>query len=327
LRNAARAIRRVAPHISVVSPLVLPAWGNPIIRAANNVALWFQASLWRFAWGRADLIIVYAPAGCVLLPPLRGFASRRRPKVVYHCVDDIAAQPDMPSALIHRWEEALIDASLGAVTTSPELTARVRGLGASNVLEQTNVVDYERFADARERSADRRPSNVVGFVGALSPYKFDFDLVFAAARCRPHLTFQLYGPVGEGEAGADTRIATLPPNVVLGGYVPSSAVPSVMAGFDVAIIPTPHNRYTRSMFPMKFFEYLAVGLPVVASELPALASYREVAFLTVGVEAFVDAIDRALAGEGASRPARLALARSHTYETRTMAMLETIDRW
>ena len=79
------------------------------------------------------------------------------------------------------------------------------------------------------------------------------------------------------------------------------------------------------MFPMKFFEYLAAGCPVVSTALPALEPFRDVAFLANTEAEFEGAVQAALAGKGPALSHRLSVARSHTYESRTTEMLEILE--
>jgi len=325
--GALRGLRRVQPRVLVASPLVLPDWRRRWVRLVNEVALAIQARAWRLRAGRSELVLVYSPPGVLLLGALGAVNPRGRTKVIYHCVDDIAAQPDMPADLIDDWERRLVAVSAGVATTSPALTARVRALGARNVLEQTNVVDFSRFETARATVKARPRGRTVGFVGAISLYKFNMPWVIEAATALPDTTFELYGPVGEGESGKSASSFALPDNVHLRGPVALEEVPSVMAHFDVAIIPAPLNRYTESMFPMKFFEYLAAGVPVVASDLPALRQFSHALMVARTVDDFVSAIEQALAGEGASFDERIHVAAGFTYEGRTREMLETIAQW
>ena len=81
---------------------------------------------------------------------------------------------------------------------------------------------------------------------------------------------------------------------------------------DVALLPNRINNYTKSMFPMKFFEYLAAGKPVVSTELPALADYRHVAAFCKSQDEFAAAIESALAGAAPKSTARLAAAKENT---------------
>ena len=80
------------------------------------------------------------------------------------------------------------------------------------------------------------------------------------------------------------------------------------------------------MFPMKFFEYLASGKPVVATAIPALRPHAVAAHLCESeADSFEVAIANALASEGPTLTERLAVAAEHTYEVRTAAMLSVLN--
>ena len=81
-----------------------------------------------------------------------------------------------------------------------------------------------------------------------------------------------------------------------------------------------------SFSPMKFFEYLAAGLPVVATCITSLKEFSDVALLcTPTVETFSSALTASLAGIGPSLSKRLAIALKHTYATRTQRQLITLE--
>ena len=69
---------------------------------------------------------------------------------------------------------------------------------------------------------------------------------------------------------------------------------AAVPGLDVALLPLLLNDHTRAVFPMKFFEYLAAGCPVVATSLPALADFSSYCRLTDSAEAFMEGISNAL---------------------------------
>jgi hypothetical protein len=139
----------------------------------------------------------------------------------------------------------------------------------------------------------------------------------------------LIGKVGEGDPWTDPALLEGLPNLHLPGPRPYAQLPAYLKGFDVAMLPSTRNEYTDSMFPMKFFEYLAAGRPVVSVALPALAAFRHAAAQHDEPAAFVAALDDAIAGGAASLEARLAVAREHTYDgrmTRMLALLEGAGR-
>ena len=119
----------------------------------------------------------------------------------------------------------------------------------------------------------------------------------------PAWTFVLIGPVGECDPSTDVGALEACLNVELIGPVAYGDLPRWLAHADLALLPLQVNGYTRHMFPMKFFEYLSSGLPVVATEIPSLKVHGDVAWLCPpDVEAFEHAIQAALAGEGPSSP-------------------------
>jgi glycosyltransferase involved in cell wall biosynthesis len=85
------------------------------------------------------------------------------------------------------------------------------------------------------------------------------------------------GPVGPGDPRADVSMLAAQANIHLLGPRTYHELPAVLRGADAGLIPYARNELTGSIFPMKVYEYLAAGLPVVATELPALADVAEVA--------------------------------------------------
>ena len=166
----------------------------------------------------------------------------------------------------------------------------------------------------------------IGFMGAVSSYKLDFRLIAAVARAHPQWQFVFVGPTGEGEPQTDTTLLTQEPNVHLLGSKSYDYLPNYCAGFDCGWLPLRLSPYTQAMFPMKFFEYLAAGLPVVATAIDALGQFSEAALLCEPeLTAFSQALEKALSGVGPDIDVRLTLAAKHTYLSRTQRMLEAME--
>jgi glycosyltransferase involved in cell wall biosynthesis len=329
-RDLARVARRLqrasgiqkADGLHVLSPVVVPLHDRSRVRRLN-------AALLRAQVGRAvrrlgfahPLLWSYVPQADWLIDALAPTA------IVYHCVDDIAQQNGVAAAAFRAAEERFAARADVVLASSPALAERLHGL-SEHVLYAPNVADTALFAQALEdgpcdQALAALPRPRVVFTGAVVATKLDLALVAVVARARPGWTFALIGPVGPGDPRTDVSALRALPNVHLPGPRAYEELPAVLRAADVGIIPYAVNPLTRSIFPMKVYEYLAAGLPVVSTPLPALAAVTDV-MVAHGPDAMVAALDQALATDSAgARRQRSERARSHSWDAR----LEEIDSY
>jgi len=279
--------------------------------------------------GIADAIIwVYHPGygpECAELP---------HRLLVYDCVDEYAAFPEYrdDASWLRDREAALCRSADLVFTTSQGLYDDKRHLNPERTHLVHNVGDFAHFSRASavdtvvpaDLAALPRP--VIGFLGAVSGYKLDIPWLLELARRHREASIVLVGPVGVGDRETDIAALDAEPNVHLLGHRPYESLPGYVKGFDVAVIPYRQNEYTAGVFPIKFFELLASGKPVVVSELPALREYYDRVHVARDVNEFVSACERALAGPDAGRDARLALASENTWEHRVARLMAHVER-
>jgi glycosyltransferase involved in cell wall biosynthesis len=152
-------------------------------------------------------------------------------------------------------------------TTSTPLAHIAKVNGARRVIRLPNGVDTARFAAPHAIPDDLAalPSPRVIYVGALESW-FDWEALAHAAAVMPQVSFAV---IGEG-----VRVpAALPANVLLLGLRPHSEISAYLAHCDVGIIPFRQDKGMTGLHavdPIKLWEYLASGLPVVASANLAL---------------------------------------------------------
>lgn len=327
LTKAFRAPRQVRPGLWCWSPLVLPGAMSPWTICLNRLLFTLGLKLAFLLTGiRPTLIWTYNPM------TLAYYRPRRATRLLYHCVDDIQAQPDMPANTLTVWESRLCRRAEVVYTTSPSLcTSRMRW--NANTYFLPNVADNRHFGRALldELAIPEEllalPSPRIGFVGSVSAYKLDFDLIATLARCRPNWSWVFVGPIGEGEGNTDLSTLLREKNIYLLGHRPYQDLPSYMKGFDVGLLPLRNNTYTHSMFPMKFFEYLASGLPVVATSIDPLREYQSLAHLVPpSPTSFLDAIEASINESKRSviRQQRIEAVGQFNYHTRTRSMLAKI---
>jgi glycosyltransferase involved in cell wall biosynthesis len=325
---AARDVRRIARRlvrgvrgprrrhgVAVLSPLVLPLHDRAAARRLNAWLLPRLVGRAARRLGYRDPILWgYVPQAETLLEVLR--PSR----VVYHCVDDIAAQDRIDTASFVASEQRFAARADLVLASAPTLAERMRTL-SPNVLYAPNVADTAAFARALgpgpiDPALAALPEPRIVFTGAIAEAKLDLDLLAGLARARPEWTIALVGPVGLGDPSTDVSALAALPNVHLLGTREYADLPAVLRGAAAGLIPYRRSQLTDSIFPMKVYEYLAAGLPVVATPLPAIKGVEDVV-VAAGVEATIAALDAALASDGAeARAARSARAASHSWDAR-----------
>jgi len=332
LRRMARRMTRGArplreqDGVYVLSPLVIPYHGRRSARKLNEFLL-------RRAVRRATrrigiehpILWGYVPQALALVESLQPSA------IVYHCVDDIAAHERIDADAFAQAEERFAGRADLVIASSPPLAERMRKL-ASNVRLMPNVADTELFATALEdgpvdSALDALPRPRIVFVGAISAVKVDLELLAELAELRPEWSIVLVGPVGLGDPGTDVSGLAAKANVHLLGHREPRELPALLRGADAALIPYRLSRLTASIFPMKVYEYLAAGLPIVSTPLPSLAGVEEISFAKSAAETTI-ALDELLTSDNEDkRRARSRLAAGHSWPARIdeieQALMET----
>ena len=324
-----RFLRAARPGIWVLSPLVVPGGSRGIALRLNRLMVRFSVSLacWLLRF-RSPWLWTYNTLTLLYLP-LKGFELS-----IYHAVDAVQEQPCMPRSLIES-EEARLCRSVDQVfTTSPYLAERLATY-TERICYEPNVADRDHFSASLELRDDPTfvcppeivgiPEPKIGIVGAISSYKLDFALIRAVAVRRPEWQFVFIGPQSEGEPSTDLSQLCGLSNVHWLGPKPYSQLPQFLAAFQCAWLPLQCNPYTRAMFPMKFFEYLFAGLPVVSTRIHALHAFEAICCLCPPDPLeFSEQLQRVLAGEGPRLDERLSGIEGYTYQSRTRRMLKLL---
>lgn len=323
-RGNVEVVEAWAPHAAALFPQ-----GHPIrVRAHFDARVRAVGRLLESESIRDAIVWVYHP-GYGALP-----AALPRRLLVYDCVDEYSAFPTFrhSAAWIAERESALCAAADLVFCTSRSLLEKKRELAPERCHLVHNVGDaahFETAAAPRTTPPDdirNLPRPIVGFIGAVSNYKLDLDWLEALARARPGFSVVLVGPVGTADPQTDVSRLRALPNLHLLGHRDYALLPRYAAGFDVATIPYRINAYTESVFPIKFFELLATGKPVVISALPSLSDYFYAVEVARDVDGFVTACDRALGDHDVERrQLRIELARQNSWPARIEHMMSLID--
>ncbi|WP_322015068.1 glycosyltransferase [Paraburkholderia sp. J12] len=313
------------PNVWVLSPLMFPARHHwPVVRRLNQWLL--RHGIDRFARGHG----LSDPVVWTYHPFMQdAIASLPRGPLVYHCVDDLAAIPGVDVEAFNAAQQQLLASCDAVFTTAQTLKEKCAPYNA-NTHFFANVVDTAHFGRALEAGAALPPEIAalaeprLVYHGVLSDFKVDFALILEAARSRPEWQWFFIGEEREGQRSEWVGRLKALPNVHFLGYRRYEDLPDYLRGMQVGLLPTLLNGYTRSMFPMKFFEYLAAGLPVVSTPLDFTSG--QFGGLEVGgtPEAFVAAIERQLRRGRLTPDESLACVGDNTWDARVDRMLAQV---
>lgn len=128
-----------------------------------------------------------------------------------------------------------------------------------------NACATQRLPPVSDKQCAHKSSKpVVGYVGTIGHW-FDWDLVIKIARANPAAQFRLIGPV-------HVRIpASIPSNISVEPVLPHAEALKTMLEFDIGFIPFKLTQLTSSVDPIKYYEYKALGLPIISSAFGEMA--------------------------------------------------------
>ena len=213
------------------------------------------------------LLISWAPHGEIV-------KRFRSPLVIYDYLDDLrvgtgGAEPNPARAALH---QKLVVQSDIVLATARRLYEEVRQ-SRPDAIFCPNGVDYHHFhptapfdvpADLADVVQSGRP--IIGYYGALAEW-FDYDLVEHVASLRPDCHFVLIGVDLDGTMHRHSRLLRMA-NVRWLGRKTYEELPAYLQQFTVATIPFVINEVTKSTSPVKLFEYMAGGKPIVTTDMP-----------------------------------------------------------
>lgn len=266
---------------------------RPVRATAGDARIDASALAAARAWAgaRRPLVWLYTPMMNELAD---AFAQA---PVVYDCMDELAAFAFAPPEMQQR-EAALMERAARIFAGGRSLFAKRRALG-EKVFLYPSAVEYEHFAQApglppHELLVHLRPP-ICGYIGAIDE-RIDFEAIGALAERDVQVV--LVGPVLKIDSALLPRRA----NVHFTGQMEYAALPRLLAGFDVALMPFAMNDATVFISPTKTLEYLAAGKPVVSTPIEdVIASYGDVVSIAAGSQAFADACLAAAARPDAAR--------------------------
>ena len=268
--------------------------------------------------GFEDAILwVYSPVCCDCVDHIPHTA------LVYDCVDRHSAYGGlMNPELVDAMELELAGKCSRVFATAEPLAKRLKAANEKTAFIP-NGADYERFAQANDEQpvpSDLKdiPHPIFGFVGALQPC-VEYGYVETAAQAHPDWSFVFIG--GE-KPGAKLDVLRTLQNVHFLGLKPNELLPQYLAHFDACLNLFADNALSRDVSPLKFYEYLATGRPIVSTPQPEqVMQYAPLIQVATNPEEFsVKCAESLLDDLPERRAARMTAGRGCSWDARVAQM-------
>lgn len=200
--------------------------------------------------------------------------------IVYEYIDEITPQitQNVPEFVLERHEYILADERITVVATSDKLYKNASAVRSKNIIMLNNGVDCAHWEI--DRNSVERPEDIekivdsekiiVGYHGALAQW-IDYDLLKRIADDGRYILLLIgheHDDKLQGSGLLDKK------NVVFLGAKSYFELNRYAAFYDIGILPFEINDITLSVSPVKIFEYMAAGKPVVSYALPECKKYE-----------------------------------------------------
>lgn len=250
---------------------------------------------------------------------------------VYDITDDWTAFTQAPSltARIREQDRDLCRRSQEVIVCSDYLHLKKKPLVKPGHLHLIpNGVDLDHYAQVwlpkappTECAAWAKP--VFGYTGTVHPDRLDVDLVEALARKMTSGCLVLIGPDHLPETDRQ-RLRRLG-RVILHGPVPYARIPDYMRAFDACIVPHRLTEFTESLNPIKLWEYLAAGKPIVSTPVAGFRDFPHLVHLVEDANSFLARMEEALREKPELRQLRQREAGQHSWKSRVDQVEEVIQ--
>jgi UDP-galactopyranose mutase len=177
---------------------------------------------------------------------------------VYDCMDELSAFKFAPPAL--QWLEKELFEQAEVVFTGGYSLYEAKREKHANVHPVPSSVDKAHFARARSICGPKSGNPRIGFYGVVDE-RFDIELLAKVAALRPHIDFEIVGPVVKIDAQSLPQAA----NIIYTGQQDYDQLPVCLARWDAAMMPFAINESTQYISPTKTPEYLAAARPVIST--------------------------------------------------------------
>ena len=242
--------------LTIFSPIFIPIHGNWIFDKLNSFYISNKILNWMsFFKFKNPIIILFAPN-----PISLSIVKKINYDLLnYYVADNMLLSARSNQGVIKKCEDAIIKKSDVIVYTSSNLKNKFTNINKNHHF-LSNGVNINRFQNINLKK-QKKNKFVIGFVGSIRG-TIDENLIIYLAKKFPQDQIIFVGPIVEP---LHLVIKKKFKNISFLKEVSHKKIPNIMKNFDVGLLPLKTNEFTHSIFPLKLFEYLAMGIPVLST--------------------------------------------------------------
>jgi glycosyltransferase involved in cell wall biosynthesis len=315
VQGGLRGFRPLAQNLWLFSPVLLPFPGHAWADRINRQLMLFSLRQMPFSAPAMPLLVwTYLPTPLAI----QLIGDLQPARLVYYCYNDIVNNPAGVAPGTRESEIWLVRHADHVFATSRQMVAERRTLNPHTTYMPAGA-DIVPFLQQWPEPDDLAPlpHPRLLFFGALDVW-LDQELLTRVAQTIPHATVILIGPA---RCNLD-RMRHLP-NVHLLGPRTHDELPAYLHHADLFLIPYQVNAYTANIHPVKTYEALATGKPLVTTALPELEAYQGPVTVAHDADAFIRGIEQGLAEDDPAQAGRRrSIAHRNTWDSRYQTIKE-----
>ena len=308
-------------------PLWAPVSGRHMLRKITQ-------SLWHSAVNRASRKLGLKNIDVWLSRPdmVPYIGQFNASTLTYHVVDEYLGYSGVNAtnfAVKKRAEETILKAADRVIVVSENLY-KSKSPYNSNTLLLPNAVDFAAYDGAytnpvtpKDISDLRGP--ILGYSGLISS-RLDLELLVKVAKTYPDCQLVMMGQ--ESAANCETELKALKSlkNVRFVGVKDISEVPHYVNSFDVCLVPYKESKETEILSPLKLYDYMALGKPIVTTSFPAALPFSQHIYLAEGQTQFVSLVGTALTEDTRERVTdRKEIAKANSWDQRVVTLAKFLS--
>jgi len=319
IRKWLKGLRKIDENLYIFTPLVIPLHSNKLAHKFNVVSLKLQIVYIKKKLGiKNPLYWTFLPNTVELLKP---FSQ----KLIYYCVDNMSAFKGVDGESIAGMDRELTRLAKVVFCVSQPIYERKRVLN-KNTYYMPHGVNFTHFSNnhrLKPKELIDIPGPIIGFYGLISYDWIDTQLISFIAKVHPEWSIVMIGKI-------DMDFKELPKreNIYYLGPVDYERLPSYGRFFDVAIIPFKRNDLTYHCNPLKVYEYLAMGKPVVSVDIPEIHRLKGMVDIAYSYDEFVSKIEDNLSSQSTvSSQKRVEFARNNSWRRKIEEIWSIVEKY